>query len=73
MKKMEAADKLALSVQEAADLLGISKPLMYTLVRRDDFPAFKIGQRTVVNKRLLQVWLDRQAGGNETEADTWTG
>ena len=36
-------DKLALSVTEAAALLGVSRPTVYTLIHRADFPAFKLG------------------------------
>lgn len=57
-------EKLTLSVDEAAALLGISKPTCYQLVRRADFPAFKIGNRTLVNRRLLEQWIDREAGGS---------
>lgn len=60
-------EKLTLSVDEAAALLGISKPTCYQLVRRADFPAFKIGNRTLVNRRLLEQWIDREAGGIETD------
>lgn len=59
---MTGTEKLALSVQETAELLGISVPLVYQLVAREDFPSLKIGRRTVVNKRLLQRWLDEQSG-----------
>ena len=60
---MEATQKLAISVAEAAELMGVSVPLVYQLVKRADFPAFKLGTRTLINRRLLETWIDREAGG----------
>ena len=59
---MESGVKLALSVPETAELLGISVPLVYQLTKREDFPSFKIGNRTLVSRRLLEEWLDQEAG-----------
>lgn len=57
-------EKLTLSVAEAAQMLGISAPKAYELTHRADFPAFRIGNRTLVNRRLLEKWVDREAGGD---------
>ena len=54
-------DKLALSVREAAELLGISTPMMYQLTRAEGFPAFHIGTRTVISRARLTDWVDAQA------------
>ena len=54
-------EKIALSVSEAADLLGVSRPTVYTLIHRDDFPAFKIGRRTVISRSGLEEWVQSQA------------
>lgn len=56
-------EKMALSVPEAAELLGVSVPLVYRLIGRNDFPSVKIGRRTVINRKRLQDWLDAQAKG----------
>ena len=42
-----SVERLALSVSEAAALLGVSRPTMYQLLRREGFPAFKVGSRTL--------------------------
>ena len=57
-------EKLTLSVAEAAQMLGISAPKAYELTHRADFPAFRIGKRTLVSRRLLEKWVDREAGGD---------
>lgn len=59
-------EKLTLSVAEAAQLLGISAATAYELTHRADFPAFRIGNRTLVSRRLLEKWVDREAGGDRT-------
>ena len=51
-------DRLALSVEEAAVLLGISRDLAYDLVRRGELPSVKLGRRTVVPRRALETTLD---------------
>lgn len=62
-----STEKLALSVPKTAKLLGVSVPLVYQLVAREDFPSLKIGRRTVINRRLLQAWLDKEAAGEVSE------
>lgn len=54
-------ERLALSVSEAASLLGVSRPTVYQLIRRDDFPSFKVGSRTLIHRGKLEAWLDAQA------------
>ena len=56
-------DRLAVSVDEAARLLDISRDLAYDLIRRGDLPAVKLGRRIVVPKRQLEVLLE--AAGDE--------
>ena len=52
--------RLAVSIDEAAHLLSISRPVAYDLTKRSDFPSFRIGKRVLVNVRALQDWLDEQ-------------
>ena len=57
-------DKIAISVSEAAELLGISKPKMYEIIRREDFKAaFQVGTRTLISRSKLESWVEMQAGG----------
>ena len=53
-------DKLALSVTEVAELLGVSRPTVYTLIHRSDFPSFKLGSRTLISKAGLDEWINKQ-------------
>ena len=56
-----SAEKLALSVTEAATLLGVSRPTVYELIKREDFPSFRIGTRRVISRAGLERWVDEQA------------
>ena len=57
------ADKLeplAVSAPEAARLLGVSKPTSYQYIHQDGFPAFKLGNRTLVSVDGLREWVKKQ-------------
>lgn len=55
--------KLALSVAEAAQLLGVSRPTVYTLLHKEGFPSLKIGSRTLIPTDGLREWLRQQSEG----------
>lgn len=56
-------DKLAVGTTEAARLLGISRPTLYQLLNRQDFPSFRVGGRVLISVSGLQSWIDQQVGG----------
>lgn len=62
---MEEIEPMAVSAAEAARLLGVSRPKVYELLNREDFPAFKLGGRTLISVDGLRRWVERQAGGGE--------
>ena len=49
-----------LTVEEMMALLKISKPTAYDLIRREDFPAFRIGKSIRIDRRGLSAWIERQ-------------
>lgn len=51
---------VAVTVQDAAMLLGVSRPVVYQLMNRKDFPAFKVGTRTLIDYELLKEWSKKQ-------------
>ncbi len=54
-------ERLALSVPEAAAIIGISKSKMYELIKRADCDfAFMLGGRRLISRAKLEAWIDRQ-------------
>ena len=51
---------LALSAEEVAQVLGISRANAYTLMHSKSFPTLTIGKRLVVPKDKLLVWMEEQ-------------
>lgn len=53
---------IALSVQEAADLIGVCKTTMYEIIKREDCDfAFMLGGRRLISRARLEAWIDAQA------------
>jgi excisionase family DNA binding protein len=55
--------RLAVSVDEASQLLGISKWLGYELVAQGKLPALRLGRRLVVPLAALERMLDGSTSG----------
>lgn len=49
---------LALSAEDVAQVLGISRAQAYNLMRSKGFPTLKIGKRMTVPKNKLIEWID---------------
>ena len=57
------SESIALSVTQAATLLGVSRPTIYQLLNRADFPSFRIGTRRLISRAGLERWVQEQAEG----------
>ena len=51
-------EKIAISIEELAKQLGISRSIAYKLSRSQGFPIVKIGRRRVVDLAGLREWMD---------------
>lgn len=51
---------MTLTVQQMAKSLNISRNVAYDLTREPGFPCFRLGKRILINRELLQEWLNRQ-------------
>ena len=51
---------LMLSVPEVGKVLGISRAGAYELVRADNFPKIRIGNRIVIPRDKFIAWIDQQ-------------
>ncbi len=67
MADQNAATKIALSIDETAAALGVSRPTVYNLLHRQGFPAFRVGGRTLVSVEGLREWVAAQAGGEQSD------
>lgn len=41
-------------------MLNLSRPTVYKLMRRADFPVLRIGRRTLIHRARLEEWAARQ-------------
>ena len=64
-KVLGEADRLTLTVEEAAHLLGISRGLAYELARSGRLPVVRLGRRLLVPK----VALERMLAQTKTSGD----
>ena len=53
-------EKRTYTVQEIADILGISRVCAYGLVKQNLFHSIKIGTSIRVSKKSFDEWLDGQ-------------
>lgn len=63
-------ERMTLSVEEAAGVLGISRALAYELVRRGELPRLRLGRRVVVPRRALEE-LVASAAATATRDEGW--
>lgn len=57
---MKEIKKMAYSMDEAAELLGVSRPTLRMLVNQVEFPSFRVGKRRLISAEGLQHWMDKQ-------------
>ncbi len=57
---MDELKPMAISASETARILGVSRPTVYQLFHQEGFPAFKIGNRTLVSVDGLRTWIAKQ-------------
>jgi len=62
--------KLTITVEEAAERLGISRGLAYEMVKRGRLPACRFGRRWVVPVRAFEKLLDSATPSAEGPAAT---
>jgi len=52
-------ERLTLTVEEAGELLGISRALAYEMARTGRLPTLRFGKRIVVPKKAIENMLER--------------
>ncbi len=51
-------EKMVYSIQEVANLLGISRSYAYELVRKGTIPALTLGKKRVIPKEKFAEWIN---------------
>lgn len=61
-RMMSGMDKLVLTVQEAAEALGVSDDLVYELTARGELPCLHLGRRRVIPRRAVELLIEECVG-----------
>ncbi len=60
MSKSTPLTRRLISVQEAADYIGLSPDTVYTMVSQRRIPYVKVGRRTMFDVGLLDAWIKQR-------------
>lgn len=52
-------EKLAMSVAELGEALGVSTTKAYQIINIPDFPKVRLDGRIIINRAKVQAWLDK--------------
>lgn len=63
MERAGSIDRVALTVPEMAEALGIGLSSAYELIHRADFPSFRIGRSVRISRERLMEWVEQQSEG----------
>ena len=63
MERAGSIDRVALTVPEMAEALGIGLSSAYELIHRADFPSFRIGRSVRISRARLVEWVEQQSEG----------
>ena len=63
---MEDDRRLTVSVEEAGELLGISRAFAYELAARGELPCVRLGRRLLVPRKALDALLVVERGQGST-------
>lgn len=73
------AERLALSIREAAEALGVSMGHVINLIQRKELPAKKLGRQLKINKlavidrRVTKLYMDKFGVPNSVQRDCLGG
>ena len=54
------AEKRCYTVKEIQDILGISRPTVYELLKKNEFRWIQIGNKYRISKKSFDEWLDQK-------------
>ena len=53
-------EKLAVSVKDGAQLIGLGRDMLYQLVLSGDIPSFKVGTRRLISVAALREYVEQR-------------
>lgn len=59
---MSENEKLSITVEEAAKLLGVGRNTMLEFVKMDGFPAIRLKRKIIIDKEALPKWFSNNYG-----------
>ena len=59
---MSDNDKLTITVDEAAKMLGVGRNTMLEFVKMDGFPAIRLKRKMIIDKEALPKWFANSYG-----------
>ncbi len=59
---LDINDRLSITVDEAAKLLGVGRNTMLEFVKMDGFPAIKLKRKIIIDKEALPKWFSNNYG-----------
>ncbi len=57
-KELFEQEKLTITVEEAAKMLGVGKNLMLEIIKITDFPAVQFNRKILINKKQFIEWFN---------------
>lgn len=57
-------EKIALSIEEAADYTGIGRNTLRNLVEWKKIPVLKVGRKILIRKGILEMFLEKNEGND---------
>ena len=57
--KAATGERLTMSVQEAAEFIGISKPKMFELLNSGEIRCKRIGRKILISRQVLVDWINQ--------------
>ena len=59
---MTKESKITVSVEEMAEMLGISRSVAYQIIKEKDFPVVRVSERRlIIPVKSLEKWLEARA------------
>ena len=55
------AEKRCYTVKEVQEMLGISRPTVYELLKKNEFRWIQIGNKYRISKQSFDEWLDQKS------------